>query len=84
MQIERVPTDENIADLPSREDYRLLEQIPAEKIEPAICKEFLDPQSWEALRLKVCLYKGRSVGPDDRLEHTMTKLLCSSCVAIYS
>ena len=52
MQIERVPTDENIADLPSREDYRLLEQIPAERIEPTISKEFLDPQSWEALRLE--------------------------------
>ena len=51
MHIERVPTDDNIADLPSREDYRLLQQLKAEFVRPAICDEFLDPCSWDALRL---------------------------------
>lgn len=34
--IERVPTDENIADLPSREDYELLRKLDAQWWEPKI------------------------------------------------
>ena len=42
--IERVPTDDNIADLPSREEYKLIEDLPggAEWRKPVIASLFLN------------------------------------------
>ena len=51
MQIERVPTKENIADDPSREDYELLEELQAVRVKAKFEACFLDPGAWEALRL---------------------------------
>ena len=51
MQIERVPTKENIADDPSREDYKLLEELQAVRVKAKFEACFLDPGAWEALRL---------------------------------
>ena len=40
--IERVPTDDNLADLPSREEYALLEEMHAQWREPVVAQLFLD------------------------------------------
>ena len=66
--VERVPTEENIADLPSRlvtvwlrclcfgllrgllrEEYRLLLQMGAGRVEAVLDPMFREPQTWEAL-----------------------------------
>jgi len=47
--VERVPTEKNIADLPSRESYALLERMQATKVEATLDPMFEDAQSWEAL-----------------------------------
>ena len=47
--VARVPTDDNIADLPSREDYSLLRLLRAVRVEPVFHHLFLDAQSWDAL-----------------------------------
>ena len=44
--IERVPTDSNIADLPSREDYGLLGRMGARRVEPCLDDAFLHPDAW--------------------------------------
>ena len=49
--IQRVPTDENIADLPSREEYALLRAIGAQCVPPRMDTEFWHPWTWEALSL---------------------------------
>ena len=36
LRVERVPTDENIADLPSREEYRCLEALNALYLAPGL------------------------------------------------
>ena len=55
--IERVPTDDNIADLPSREDYALLHHLGAKWREPVIAQVFVDgtnePGCPEALEMHV-------------------------------
>ena len=40
--IKRVPSVENIADLPSREEYELLGRLHAEWIEPRVAQLFMD------------------------------------------
>ena len=51
MQIERVATDDNIADLPSREDYRAMQALGATRFFPKLDDIFWSPCSWESLRL---------------------------------
>ena len=51
LQVERVPTKANIADLPSREEYQLLEDMGAQLLLPKWSEGFLKPCSWNALRL---------------------------------
>ena len=43
----RVPTEENIADCPSRHSYDLLEKMGAEWIEPKLDPAFLKKESWD-------------------------------------
>ena len=49
--IQRVPTEVNIADLPSREEYSLLESIGAEWVQPRLDQLLCRPDSWESLSL---------------------------------
>ena len=51
MQIERVPTSENIADLPSREEYGLLKQLDSKFVQPHLESSFWEPSAWSALSL---------------------------------
>ena len=51
MVIDQVPTKENIADLPSRGSYHLLEKIGAEAVEAKMDAAFCEPTAWEALTL---------------------------------
>ena len=39
--VHRVPSDENISDLPSREYYQLMEDIDAEWLEPTVAGLFM-------------------------------------------
>jgi hypothetical protein len=43
--VERVPSEENIADLPSRESYEALEELEAEWVPPTIAGIFMDRYS---------------------------------------
>ena len=45
--VERVPTKDNIADLPSRESYGLLQAMGARWVEPVMDDAFLEPTKWE-------------------------------------
>ena len=49
--VNRVPTSDNIADDPSREDYTLLKALQAVRVEAKFDESFLQPGSWQALRL---------------------------------
>ena len=49
--LERVPTDDNISDCPSRQDYRLLQQLGAVWAEPKMEKAFLEPDDWRNVAL---------------------------------
>ena len=49
--VSRVASDENLADLPSREEYGLLARLGAVRVEPFLDDKFNDPGSWEALSL---------------------------------
>ena len=51
MHIMRVPTKDNIADDPSREDYKLMRALGARWCEPVLAKSFWHPASWEAIEL---------------------------------
>ena len=44
--VERVPTKDNIADLPSREEYALLEEIGATWTYPVMDAAFKEPEKW--------------------------------------
>ena len=44
--VERVGTHDNIADDPSREDYRLLEAMGSRWVEPKVPREAWEPGSW--------------------------------------
>jgi hypothetical protein len=50
--VQRVATDENIADLPSRLDFKLLHMMKASKIEPVLDSRFRQPAAWESLVLR--------------------------------
>ena len=52
LYVSRVPTAANIADLPSREEYALLYDIGAKRVEPWLANRFWDPYAWEALVLR--------------------------------
>ena len=52
LYVERVPTAVNIADLPSREEYKLLHAIRALYCEPYLDTAFWQPDAWEALSLR--------------------------------
>ena len=47
----KVPTKENIADLPSREAYELLNTLQAEWRKPVLAQAFLCPAAWETVQL---------------------------------
>ena len=47
--VKRVPTDDNIADLPSRLDFKLLKAIGATPVEPVMEESFLESGTWEVL-----------------------------------
>ena len=51
MVIDRVPTKENIADLPSRGSYHLLKKIGAVAVKAKMDTAFYKPTAWEALTL---------------------------------
>ena len=51
MHVNRVPTELNIADLPSRELYEPLVNIGAAWVKPVLDARFWKPESWEALSL---------------------------------
>ena len=48
----QVPTKENIADLPSREEYKLLEAIGAKWEKPYLADSFWRPEAWENVSLE--------------------------------
>ena len=52
LQVERVPSAMNIADLPSREEYGVLEGLGANWVKPHMADAFCDPFAWESLSLK--------------------------------
>ena len=52
LHIERVATDDNIADLPSRESYTVLANMGATWMEPCLEEVFWQPESWESLSLR--------------------------------
>ena len=49
--VQRVPALENIADLPSREEYGLLRAIGAVHYVPVLDQSFWQPGAWESLSL---------------------------------
>ena len=49
--VERVPTKDNIADDPSREDYSLLDKLKAVRVAPVLDEAFMQPGTWEALSI---------------------------------
>ena len=51
LYIERVPTKDNVSDLPSRQEYRLLERLKAKFVTPQLDKMFWCPDAWDALSL---------------------------------
>ena len=48
----RVPTDVNLADLPSREKYDLLQRVGAKQVSAFLSDAFKDAQSWTSLAIK--------------------------------
>ena len=50
---ERVPTEVNVADLPSRQDYGLLQQMGSAWEKTQLCKTFWQPSTWEAVALEL-------------------------------
>ena len=49
MWFERVPTDYNIADSPSRQKYAILERLRAEKVEPKLDERFWTSDAIDSL-----------------------------------
>ena len=54
LHIVRVATDDNIADLPSRGAFELLERHGAVRIEPVLHDSFKQREAWEALKERWC------------------------------
>ena len=46
-----MPTKDNIADDPSREVYKLLEELGAIQVDAKLDSEFEDAQAWSSLSL---------------------------------
>ena len=46
--IERIPTDDNISDLPSRESYGLMRAMGAVWVAPKLDEAFREPCIWES------------------------------------
>jgi len=53
--VQRVATDDNVADLPSRLDFRLLNAMKAVFVEPVLDSRFRQPMAWESLSLQSVL-----------------------------
>ena len=51
MQVDRVPTHDNIADLPSREEYALIKQLGGQFVHPVLDDLYKHPQAWKSLSL---------------------------------
>jgi len=51
MVIDRAPSKDNLADLPSREEYSLMHKIGAQNVEARMHPDFCSPTAWEALKL---------------------------------
>ena len=53
--LERVPTDDNISDLPSRTEYRLLEELGAQWRPAALAQNFIssNPSAGAQLRREI-------------------------------
>ena len=49
--VERVPTKENSADLPSRESYSLVESIGGVWVQPGLEAAFWEPHKWRSIAL---------------------------------
>ena len=52
----RVGTHDNIADDPSREDYRLLRALHAEYVKPVLDDAFWASDSWDSLKCTRVFY----------------------------
>ena len=50
--VDRVLTKDNVADLPSREDYALLSEFGSKWVRPQRAEAFFDPTRWEAVALE--------------------------------
>ena len=53
MFVDRVPSAENISDLPSREEYELLGALGAQFVSRHLAECFFQVTSWRALQLKI-------------------------------
>ena len=51
-QIQRVPTDDNLADLPSRECYKFLQYLGIKRVKARLDNVYLQAQTWEQLSLR--------------------------------
>ena len=51
--VERVASDDNIADDPSREEYSLLEAVQGTFVAPIVPEQVWDPASWMDVRVVV-------------------------------
>ena len=49
MVIDRMPTELNILDLPSRCEYQLLEAIECQYVEPSLDKMFWNEAAWDIM-----------------------------------
>ena len=49
LYIKRVPTDDNIADLPSRREFTILRSKGAIEMEPLLEDEFLKASTWQSV-----------------------------------
>ena len=50
--ISRVPSEDNIADDPSREEYEVLRALKAVRIEPRMHPKFLEFKAWDVISLR--------------------------------
>ena len=55
MWIERVPSNDNIADLPSRSDFDLLHRLNAVAVSPVLDDSFFEPSAWRSVVPVRCL-----------------------------
>ena len=62
----RVPTDDNLADEPSREYYDTLRKLEASQVAPLLDDSFKAPQTWQSLSFACVRGLKRAVSPDGR------------------